>query len=217
MNKPVFFDIETVPEPFEAIKRVIPEFDPDDVKIGNLVDEAKIIAKITAAKQEFEAAYFDKAALRANTGRVAMIGYLVEDEFIYQGLDKCDEKTDLMLFWEKAQECMTDGTKMVGFNINEFDLPFIVRRSWKHGIPVPRLVRHGRYWHDCFVDLMQEWLMGERSPAKGTSSLDGLAKYFGIEGKKGSGADFWKMPLKQQIAYSEQDLRITQELWRRMA
>jgi hypothetical protein len=33
-----------------------------------------------------------------------------------------------------------------------FDLPFLIRRSWAWGVPVP-MVREGRFWSRQFIDL----------------------------------------------------------------
>lgn len=197
---------------------MMPEFDPGEVKVGNLKDEAKIIAKITEAKLEHEKEFVDKAALSAVTGKVALIGMLVEDEYVALG-HRCDEREAIRLFLDKAMQSLGTATQIIGFNIHEFDLPFIVRRAWKLGLKIPASLNYGRrydYWSDNFIDLRKVWLMGDRNPPKGSSSLDGVAKFFGIPGKKGDGKDFYKMSANMQLEYSEQDLRIIQELWRRM-
>ena len=46
---------------------------------------------------------------------------------------------------------------MVGFNSNQFDLPFLIRRSWKHNVAVPMGIRRGRYWSDQVLDLRDVW------------------------------------------------------------
>lgn len=217
--KPIFFDIETIPLPEAELRAMMPEFDPAEVKVGNLKDEAKIIAKIAEAKLSQEQEFIENAALSAVTGRVAMIGLLVEDDMVILDSGISAEATTIKRFLDYCNESIGTSTQIIGFNTHEFDLPFVVRRAWKLGVRVPSGICYGRrydYWNDIFVDMRKVWLMGERSPAKGTSSLDGLAKFFGLPPKKGNGKDFYKMDRKQQLEYLEDDVRKVQELWRRM-
>lgn len=217
MSKPIYFDIESTPLPLEELKKIAPEFDPAEVKMGNIKDEVKILAKLVVAQQEQWEDFVEKAALRACSGRVAMIGLLDGGDFTPMIADDDQgESAILTLFWGVVETHLGSNTGMVGFNIHEFDLPFLVRRSWKLGVQPPSIIRTGRYWNEAFVDVRQKWLMGEKSPPKGTSSLEGLAKFFGLEPKKGNGKDFYKMSREEQLAYLEHDLRLTQAIWGRM-
>jgi DNA polymerase elongation subunit (family B) len=217
MNKPIMFDIETVPESREVLDALMPVFDPAEVKLGNLKDETKIAAKLIEAELDMKHEFIEKAALHAATGQVAMIGYLVEDEMvIHEAGDQQNESTVIRIFFDKVVECLQDSTSMIGFNTHEFDLPFLVRRAWKHRIHTPHSMFRGRYFSDLFLDLRQLWLMGERSPARGSSSLEALARFFGLPPKSGKGEDFARMTREERVAHLKQDLRLTQELWRRM-
>lgn len=212
----IFFDIETVPLPDAELRAMIPEFDPAEVKMGNIKDPQKILEKLAQAKTSHEEEFFEKAALSARSGRVAAIGVMFDDKFEY---NDGDESGLIESFWNLAREAIGTADQMVGFNILEFDLPFLVRRSWKKKIRIPNMALYGRrydQWHDIFVDLRKVWLMGERSPEKGTSSLEGVAKYFGFDQKKGNGADFYKMTDEEKRAYSEQDVRLVRKIWERM-
>jgi hypothetical protein len=68
---------------------------------------------------------------------------------------------------------------MVGFHIFGFDLPFIVRCCWHHGVKVPsNATTYGwKSWNTTFIDLMVEWRCGEW---KTFISLDNLARYLGV-------------------------------------
>jgi uncharacterized protein YprB with RNaseH-like and TPR domain len=98
---------------------------------------------------------------------------------------------------------------MVGFNCWAFDLPFLIRRSWKHRIPVPLGIRRGRYWSDQMVDLRDAWQLGDRQ-ARG--SLESIARHLGVGAKNGSGAEFaklWRSDRAKAVEYLRNDLELT--------
>lgn len=208
--KAYIFDIETIPLPADQL----PPFDESQVLTGNLKDPAKVAAKVEAAKADWLAS----AALSALTGSVAMVGFkeirslptinvaesgLPEDVLVETALQTC-------------AAIVEGGGLLVGFNCHSFDLPFLYQRAWRHGLRVPRCLRRGRYWADSVIDLRMEWLLGERQPAKGTSSLATLAKFMGLPEKLGSGADFAQLTQEQRIAYLTRDLEGTEALYLRM-
>jgi hypothetical protein len=233
------------------------EFDPSSVKLGNIKDKAKIDAKIEEARHNHQIAvnsydemvatavseHFEKfkaeAALDATTGSVVAIG-VTPCPIVGNGPgiiscesnnSLCNEVSGLKLFWRWVSQNMSMQCPMIGLNIHRFDLPFLVRRSWILGIPVPHGVRQGRYWNPLFIDLDAVWNFGATQKYIG---LDALAKVFGIEGKaKGEftlpsgevvlvdGANFykaWRRPECRKFAedYLMGDLRIPAELAVRM-
>ena len=98
---------------------------------------------------------------------------------------------------------------MIGFNSNAFDLPFLIRRSWKHRVPVPFGIRRGRYWAEQMIDLRDAWQLGDRQ-ARG--SLDVVAKHLGVGAKNGSGADFaklWQSDRAKAVEYLRNDVELT--------
>jgi len=104
---------------------------------------------------------------------------------------------------------------MIGFNIFAFDLPFLIRRSWKYGIQ-PQGVRKGRYWSDDLVDLRELWQMGNRQDH---GSLDSIAKHFGVGAKNGNGKDFanlWAADKTKAIEYLRNDLNLVAAIAQRM-
>ncbi len=199
-----YFDIETGPLPDEELTAMIPPFDPAEVKTGNLKDPDKIAAKLQEAEVNHIANARDKAALSPLTGKVLAIGL------------ETDGAATLLAFeheWETLNEFWliyaSTHAMFVGFNINSFDLPFLIKRSWKLGVPVPGGVRNGRWWGDRFHDLRDEWQMGDRM-ARG--SLDAVCKFFGVEGKNGNGKDFarlFELNRDAALEYLENDLRMT--------
>jgi len=204
--KDIVFDIETGPEPDDVLVRFEPEFEPP----GNLKDPEKK----AAAVMEKKAAWWEKAALSPITGRVLAIG-------VFDGTDHTlhhgdDEKTVLEQFW-RDYPAVGHPTRLIGHNIFNFDLPFLVRRSWKHGIAVPSDIRQGRYWSTRFVDTMDAWGMGTRELV----SLKNLSAFLGVGEKTGSGADFAKLytdPATREGAldYLRSDLLLTWKCWQTM-
>lgn len=205
------------------------EFDPNSVKTGNVKDPAKIAEKIEQARQSHEAAkanttklveearakqtadFLDRAALSPVTGRVLVVGYYAtgkEKLVIDDG--KGEEAAILQGFWTQYQRCRAGSRSMVGLNIHEFDLPFLVRRSWIRGIDVPAtVIDQHRFWDRVFVDLRKVWLLGQYG-TNCPSSFDLIGKALGTGGKNGDGADFarlWREDREAAIAYLANDLK----------
>jgi hypothetical protein len=176
----IVFDVETGPLAESELSALLPPFDPAEVKTGNLKDPAKIAEKLAEAEANHRRDFFDKAALDPLTGRVIAIGMLdlETDHFFIIGHD--DEARTLREFWEAARGDMGRINPLIGFNICNFDLPFLFRRSWKHRVAVPFGIRRGRYWGDQVVDLRDAWQLGDRQ-ARG--SLDSIARHFGVGAK----------------------------------
>lgn len=192
-------------------------FNPDSVKLGNLKDEKKIAEKIEAARQKHEEAirsydedreaeyakawnqFVSTAALDPCCGRVAAIGFRSDRGYIIRMADLHSDANEseasmVQEFWELCKSLHKQGRKLVGHNIHEFDLPFLVVRSWALGIDVPPVFmpRNDRYWPDIFVDTRKKFLLGRYG--KGSkSSLDWVCKTFELPDKDGqSGADFYR-------------------------
>lgn len=227
----IIFDIETGPLPEAELERMLPAFDPAEVKTGNLKDPAKIAEKIAEAEANHRRDFFDKAALDPLTGRVVAIGMVVADghqsyeegKFVIIGHE--DEAQTLRAFWAACRGEMGRVNQMIGFNTHGFDLPFLIRRSWKHQVTVPFGIRRGRYWADEMVDLREAWQLGDRQ-ARG--SLDSIAKHLGVgaklavpvangasPGKIITGADFaelWKYDRQQAEVYLRNDIELTAKI-----
>ena len=223
----LIYDIETAPLPESELAALLPPFDPTDVKTGNIKDPDKLAAKIAEAEANHRRDFFDRAALDPLTGRVLAVGLLKltyhsphprplspsdaerekSGEFVVIGDD--DEKKTLDAFWDAVRGEMGRIHLLVGFNSNSFDLPFLIRRSWKHRVPVPHGIRRGRYWSDQCVDLREIWQTGDRM-AKG--SLDAIAKHLGVGAKNGNGADFaklWRSDRAKAVEYLRNDVLLT--------
>lgn len=247
----VVFDIETGPQPLEHLKQILPAFDPatlgkhpgefdeSTVKHGRTKDPEIIQAKVEecrikheAAVKEFEAklaggesnhwkAVLERAALDAITGQVVAIGYSGKKAQVDGITEARTEAMIISTFWKSYTNLAGSGRRMVGFNIAEFDIPFLVQRSFILGIAVPKSVfSQGKYLDSTFVDLRKIWLAGRYN---GTGTLDAICRACGV-GKKPEGVDggmFAKLyadPLTrpEAIEYLLNDLDMTVQVALRM-
>ena len=215
--KTLVFDIETGPLPQAEIEAMIPPFNPMDVKLGNVKDPDKIAAKLREAEANHVGDFIKRAALDAMTGRVVAIGIVDFDGGEDIGIIGHDEERDTIAgFWSFARGDQGRMNQLVGFNITQFDLPFLIRRSWKLGVPVPPGLRRGRYWSDQVVDVRDAWQLGDRYAA---GSLDAIAKHLGFPGKTGDGAAFaelWATDRPAAEAYLRNDVDLTARIAARL-
>lgn len=224
------------------------EFAPSSVKLGNLKDETKIREKVDAAKRDHaaavanyesdcldaETAYWqaaiDRAALSPTTGRLVAVGCwsaTKQSTYIIGEPPEANTETKILAdFWRLCGTMRSSNRKIVGCNVCGFDLPFLVRRSWILGVDVPSWVRNGRYWDRQFVDLRDEWLLGQRW-GDCESSLDHMARALGVGAKADAagcdGAAFGKMWLSgdaEQVkvarGYLVNDLEMTRKVAERL-
>ena len=209
-NPTIIFDIETSALPFGEL--AIPAFNPADVKLGNTRDPDKIAERIRQAEENHVTDYIRNAALDALSGQVLCIGYRLErDEPAILSSDADGEAAMLRQWWELLNTWERQ-PRLIGFNIKAFDLPFLIKRSWKHRITPPYWIRHGRYWNDLVVDLREVWQLGDN---RAHGSLGAISRHLGLGEKAGNGADFanlWKTNRQAAIDYCLQDVKLTQQV-----
>ena len=209
-NPTIIFDIETGALPFGEL--AIPAFNPSDVKLGNTKDPDKIAERIRQAEENHVTDYIKNAALDALSGQVLCIGYRLErDEPAILSSDADGEAAMLRQWWELLNTWERQ-PRLIGFNIKAFDLPFLIKRSWRHRVAVPYWIRHGRYWNDLVVDLREVWQLGDN---RAHGSLGAISRHLGLGEKSGNGADFanlWKTNRQAAIDYCLQDVKLTQQV-----
>lgn len=206
--KTMFFDIETGPLPEAELLQMVPSFNPADVKVGNLKDPEKIAAKRSEAEADHRHQFIERAALDPLTGRVLAVG-LMSDQGEFRVVGHDDEATLLREFWAACRDEKSQSNRMIGFNTHAFDLPFLIRRSFKHRVAIPPGIRRGRYWGEESVDLREEWQLGDRQ-AKG--SLDTIARHLGVGQKNGRGDEFarlWTEDRVKAVDYLRRDVELT--------
>jgi len=218
MSNPIVFDIETRPGDQEEIIHLLPPFDPSEVKVGNMKDPALIAAKIKDAEEKHLSSFLEKAALSPDSGRVVAIGFIWDQGHEIISADSPGGEAKIIShFWQIFNQSRTGDAyqEMIGHNIIDFDLPFLVARSWALGIEVPSLAykiqRNGKFiaWSDNFIDTRLIFMMNRK---EGRSSLDAVSRFFGLGGKDQSGKDFWAMFQKDRqaaIDYLKKDLDLT--------
>lgn len=154
-----FIDIETAPKSVEELEAIMPVFTAP----ANWKDEEKIAKNIADQKVKF----IEKAALSPTTGTVMAIGLYDDEEDVYQGIvvaDYASEADLLEEFWSHLvyHDAMT--VDVLGWNIQNFDLPFLIKRSWANTIKVPKTVlefyRGRASLNARFKDLMQYFCIG---------------------------------------------------------
>lgn len=208
----LIFDCETAALPLSELH--LEPFDEAEVKLGNIKDPAKAAEKVAEARRRHEAKQIDEAALNALTGRVLAIGMIRDGEFSVIA-DKPEQEM-LEQFWKLTYDNRGQLDRLVGFNITKFDLPFLVRRSWKYGVRLPLGLRYRRYWGEEVIDLREIWEFGDRYAL---GSLDAVARHLGMEGKIGDGKHFaalWESDRAAALAYLERDCRIVEKMYKVM-
>lgn len=224
-NLTQIFDIETGPVDDDELARLLPKFDRESVQDGRCKEET-LERKRDEAEARYEERFREMAALSPITGRVLAIGYKCRDVVTFEeGQVIGAEVAILRGFWSVFSDVREFGCSLIGFNISNFDVPFLVRRSWLLNVEVPRGVFVRGRLCDTFVDLYDLWKCGSRfsEPSHVNSKLDTIARFFGLPGKPDgiTGADFHRLyadPTTRDQAreYLRNDLTITYEVAKRM-
>lgn len=205
--KNFIFDLETIPASTEQLQAIMPVFDPEEIKTGNMGPD-KAAEKIEKARLEHANRFMRRAALSALSGQIAMLGIKTETE---TGIIDAEEPAIISYLFSLFEKNCDTGAHWIGFNIANFDIPFLLRRAWLHRIKVPTGIVRGRYLTTFFTDLLQLWNGPERV-AQFDVSLNDLALFFGVGMKTGNGANFGELlryePEKAK-QYLANDLEIT--------
>jgi DNA polymerase elongation subunit (family B) len=208
----IYFDIETEPRE-DALDGVDDsEFAPP----ANWKDPEKIAAKIAENKARAR----QDAALSAMTGRVLCIGVAADDGPV--DVLEGDEKVILERFLDMARNAIYNGNRMFGYNILNFDLPFIGQRAVALGVQVPiglySYFRGRFYWHEHFRDCMEMFKFGLKDHRG--MSLKRVSKLLNLPiQKEGDGADcpaLYRSDRDKAIAYVKRDVDVTRLLAKRL-
>ena len=209
------FDIESGPQSLDRLQGIIPAFDPDNVKIGNLGEE-KAREKIEKARAEHMTRFQRSAALSAVTGEILAIGIMREVEAgkppVFELLI---DREDLILrafFAIFAESQKKHPTQWLGYYIRNFDLPFIIRRAWKHGIMLPEGFQ-GRSLPWQFTDLYDTWRLMEYPPeAIRSIRLRDISEWVRRPGTALNFHELIRLDREEAIAYLKNDLWLTWKL-----
>lgn len=182
----IIWDIESGPVPEADLKALYVEktYEEFAAECDQRWKEETKLAKYEESKAKAWETFVDKAALSPITGRVLAIGFASDKgaKVVDGGGDEAALLAEFWGMYSKSRGSRPSPRKMFGWNIHGFDLPFILRRSWLHGVAIPRGVRddNDRYWDSIFVDLMQRFSAGEW---KAYHKIDDVARFFGVPEK----------------------------------
>ena len=141
--------------------------------------------------------------------RVTCIGYAkdLQEDSIHVIFER-DEKKLLERFWSIVPE----GAILCGFNSDAFDIPFLIKRSLIHGVPIRKFSKS--------IDLRKvanSWHLSHNSYEKGTLE-DWAVILLGIP-KKTNGAEVVKLfeqgKFAEMMDHVKEDVKMTQALYRR--
>ena len=125
-----------------------------------------------------------------------------------------DEGKVLKEFWEEWKRIKTENpnTHIVGFNVNNFDLPFIVTRSFLHDIEiVPFTLKH-------ILDVREKLNAYRYGKSKG--KLSDYGKMMNLELLNLEGSDVARLCSEKDYetlrTYLKKDLEITEEVFKRI-
>jgi len=204
--KGIVFDIETRPLPLHEAQEFKPTFEPPEHYV-----KPEAIAKDLLKKEE---KWEKKLGLSPLTATICAVGiWTPDDGFSYMTDRDASEYEMAEWFWDVATENIQE--KMIGFNSNGFDLPFLARRAWLHGI-TPGLSSKGFKYDTRFEDLMVTWQAGD---SKTYINLDTLARFLNVGEKSGSGEFFYMLldeDPKRAIRYLQNDVNLTRLCAQRM-
>lgn len=248
MQDYLYIDIETIPAQRPDVLAEIREAKQSQLAAdieairapGNYKDADKIAAwlsnegqqKAQALREAFDAdvdAAYRKTGLDGAYGHVCVIGFAVDhgkpvtlyyedwqepeaECGLFVGL--CDMLTGMIEPASQRNLCV------VGHNVCNFDLRFLVQRHIVHGIqphPIIRAASQAKPWDSTVFDTMVQWAGVGKS-----ISLDKLCKALGVKSPKGDldGSKVWDYVQAGRIAevaeYCAGDVAATREVHRRM-
>lgn len=194
----------------------------DAEKISDYIESAK--AALLANEESSINEAISKTSFDGAFGQVVCIGYQLNEYSEPTTIHSLDEAYVLNEFNNLLHDNIkpTDvlSTSIVGHNVANFDLRFLMQRYIVNGIrPHALIVRaaQAKPWESEKVfDTMTQFVgVGNRI------SLDKLCMALGIEGKGDiSGADVWPMvqagKLDEVAMYCKHDVRITNNVFKRM-
>jgi len=206
----LFFDIETIPAE-EKYKDLV-------VELGLQKENRKNKTKIKRLSKFKKQALYEQSAISGDFGRILCIGYALDEGEI--SIISGEEDEILKSWWEIANKA----DLFIGHNIMDFDLRFIFKRSIVHSIkPSAKHLNlsFARYKNFPIYDTMREW--GKWNP-ESLIKLDTLAKILNLESSKTTGIDgsrvfefYRKGKLHQIYEYCKRDVKLTREVYHRMA
>jgi len=213
LSQIIFLDIETVPQ-----RQQFDDIDEEWQKLW--LKKANSLSKFYAEEAEDDHMY-QRAGIYSEFGKIVCISLGVcysqggETKLRIKSFASDDEKELLQGFNSMLDEHFYKKYHyLCAHNGQEFDFPYICRRSILNGLPLPKglQIMGNKPWENKhLVDTMRLWAFGD---FKSFTSLELLAKSFGLPSPKDdiSGADVYKVyyedgDLKRIVKYCELDVQ----------
>ena len=197
----LFFDIET-----EANLDAI-QFMPEPQAPGNYKDEAKIAAYIAEKQQE----QIERAALDADYGRIVAIGWKIKSGPVMSMVYPQDSEADMLgVFWQTLYE---QKGLCCGYNVLNFDLPYMLRRSMELGVAVvfkPNLAKYRLLPTLDLMGVLYNW--------QNFKGLKFVAQRYGLDNPlpELDGSQVAGMDADTLRAYVENDVYLVYQLYQKM-
>ena len=219
-NDLVFYDIETS-RGVEELQENTQYYDAWKYK-ARYQNE---LNKKTGETFTIEEYYYEKAPLYAPFGRVVtiVVGRIKDNKIYLKSYASYDEK-ELLEWFNKDLELVyqnNPNTKLVGFNSNGFDSPFLLKRSIINGVTPASPLDEGtsKPWEMKALDLAKIWQGSAFYP----DSLVAVATALGLpspkdalDGSEVSNA-FYEKRLPEIVKYCLKDVETTARVYRKLA
>lgn len=217
----LFFDIETIPAPKQLEPRLKELYEMKKAKKAARGGSGSGGsggsggggggAAYSQSPQSF-AGFLRMTSLDGSFGRICCLAYAVDDGEVQAFAG--DEREILEGFWAQA----TPGTRFIGHNVFDFDLPFVIKRSRILGVRPSVMPSLARYRSHPVYDTMHEWTGWGRSSV----SLHALSVALGLPTSK-DGIDgsqvadhFAAGKLDEIVEYCKKDVALTRQVYQRM-
>lgn len=217
--KRLFFDIETEANPENVALMSEPVIEAP----ANYKDPEKIAAYIAEKTAAAKAAAIEKAALDPDYGRVLSLGATYAPDYeisIIAVGAPCEDAlggvwTETLIierFWKLLAAC--DGY-CVGYNILNFDLPYLMRRSMALGIKVPFIPNLAKFRTEPVTDLMAILYNWGGQTYKGLKTVAKLYK-IPVQCPDVDGSMVKDLTPEKLAEYQRSDVQLVIDLYRRM-
>lgn len=219
-NDLVFYDIET--------SRGVEELQEDTQYYDAWKYKARYqneLNKKTGQEYTLEEYYYEKAPLYAPFGRVVtiVVGRIKDNKIYLKSYASYDEK-ELLEGFNKDLELVyqsNPNTKLVGFNSNGFDSPFLLKRSIINGVTPASPLDEGtsKPWEMKALDLAKIWQGSAFYP----DSLIAVATALGLPSPKDAldgsqvSTAFYEKRLPEIVTYCLKDVETTIRVYRKLA
>ena len=219
-NDLCFYDIETA-RAVEVLVEGTPIYDAWKYK-ARYQNE---LNKKTGQEYTLEEYYYEKAPLYAPFGRVVtiVVGRIKDNKIYLKSYASYDEK-ELLEGFNKDLELVyqsNPNTKLVGFNSNGFDSPFLLKRSIINGVTPASPLDEGtsKPWEMKALDLAKIWQGSAFYP----DSLIAVATALGLPSPKDAldgsqvSTAFYEKRLPEIVTYCLKDVETTIRVYRKLA